>query len=267
MAAANIKPVVILAHGVWHLPLTYEVFLSRLRSSGYEVHTPYFLSCTALRPPNTSLKEDAFLLRRLLEILTNQGKTIILAMHSYGGVVGCNALQGLDAQTRKKQGKAGGVAHLVGLAAHIHPSGLSIFDLVAEMGNEDLIPSAFDIAEDGSCFPVNAEMGLFEGLFNEERKKLMLTLSRATIKTMQDKVQYEGWRDVPLTYVLTTKDPTCFAHYQQRMLDKIQATGVVVDVIKLDTGHRPYLTMTQECVDIIDLVAKKHTSTWSRNRP
>jgi pimeloyl-ACP methyl ester carboxylesterase len=252
--ATDTKPVIVLAHGAWHSPLTYEPFISRLRSSGYEVHAPYFPSCTGQRPPTTSIKEDTQLIRRLLEMLTSQEKTIILVMHSYGGVVGCDALQGFDAITRKKEGKRGGVTHLVGLAAHIHPSGFSIFDLVSEMGNADLIPVAFDIAEDGSCFPKNAELGLFEAFSDAERTKLMLTLSRANIKIMEDKVQYEGWRDVPMTFVFTTKDLTCPAHYQQRMLDKIQAKGVVVDIIKLDTGHSPYLTMTEECVQIIDAV-------------
>lgn len=254
---AQTKPTIVLTHGIWHSPLTYAKLTNRLQSLGYELHAPFLPSCTGSRPPTASLKEDTQLVRRLLEMLTDQGKTIILVMHSYGGVVGCGAVQDLNVNTRKNQGKDGGVAHLVGLAAHLHPKGFGVLDFVREMGNEDLIPLVFDIGADGSCFSGDAKTLLFGGLPVDEQETFMRTLSRANMQSMEDKVQYEGWRDVPLTYVHVTQDMTLPPHYQQRILEKLAERGVRAEVVTMETGHSPYLTMTEECVKVVEGVAKK----------
>ena len=196
-------------------------------------------------------------MRRLVEMLCDQGQTIIMILHSYGGVVGCNALEGLDVKTRAARGLKGGVAHLVAMAAHLHPRGFGILDLVLEMGNEDLIPAAFDIADDGSCMWRDARALLFADLPDEEADALMPTLSRANVDCMKSKVRFEAWRHIAVTYVHTTTDMTLPAHYQKQILAKMEKAGVQVEVVELETGHSPYLTKTDEVVKVVEEVAGK----------
>ncbi|ERF71953.1 hypothetical protein EPUS_06512 [Endocarpon pusillum Z07020] len=244
------KPTIVLTHGIWHSPLTYSKFTSALRAAGYDVHVPFLPSCTGARPPKASLPEDTQLVRRLVEMLCDQGRTVIMVMHSYGGVVGCNALKGLGAK------KGGGVAHLVAVAAHLHPVGFGILDLVREMGNKDLIPVAFDIAPDGSCMSKNVRASLFNDLANEaEANALMRTLSRANLDCMEAKVQFEAWKHIPLTYVHTTADMTLPPHYQKRILEKMEKAKVKAKVVEMDSGHSPYVTKTDELVALVEKVA------------
>ena len=257
--AQSKKPTVVLVHGIWHSPLTYSKFTAALQSAGFEVHVPYLLSCTGERPPTASLPQDVQMVRRLVEMLCDQSRTIIMVMHSYGGAVGCSALEGLDIKARSARGLKGGVAHLVSLAAHIHPQGFAVLDIVKEMGNEDLVPAAFDIAKDGSCMSADARMLLFGGMPEKEADALILTLSRANFDCMESKVQYEAWKYIPITYVHTTTDMTLPVHYQKRILEKMQKAGVKVTVVELETGHSPYATKTKEVVQVIEDLAKMIT--------
>lgn len=258
------KPTIVILHGIWHSPVTFLKFTNALQQEGYEVHIPFFPSCIGARPPIASLPQDTALVRRLVEQLADVGRNIILVMHSYGGVVGCNAIEGLDIKSRKSAGKPGGVVHLVGVAAHIHPKGFSVLDIVRDMGNEDRIPVAIDIAEDGTCFTGNAKMLLFGGIPDDEAAELEKTLSRANINCMEDKVQFEGWRHVPLTYVYTTEDMTLRPNYQQRILEKMEKAGIKAEVVELATGHSAYITKTAELVKVVDDVAKRYTLSRQR---
>lgn len=51
-------------------------------------------------PPNKGLEDDTAALRSTLERLSDDGKNIFLVMHSYGGLVGKNALKGLGCKQR-----------------------------------------------------------------------------------------------------------------------------------------------------------------------
>lgn len=265
-AATTTKPTIVLTHGIWHSPLTYSKFTTALQSAGYDVHVPFLPSCTGARPPTASLAEDTQLVRRLVEMLCDQGRTVIMVMHSYGGIVGCGALEGLDIQSRLQSspgpglngsGGSGGVVHLVGLAAHLHPEGFGVLDLVREMGNEDLIPAAFDIAPDGSCLSGDARALLFGGVPDAEADALLRTLSRANFDCMEAKVAFAAWKHLPVTYVHTTTDMTLPAHYQQRILQKMERAGVKAEVVELETGHSPYVTKTDKVVQVIEEVAQK----------
>lgn len=55
------------------------------------------------------LAEDTAALRDELTTLTDAGKDIIMVVHSYGGMVGTNAVQGFGYADRAAAGQSGGV--------------------------------------------------------------------------------------------------------------------------------------------------------------
>ena len=67
-----------------------------------------------------------------MEPLIDQGKQVIMMLHSAGGFLGAMAIRGLSCEARKKEGKDGGVVKLVFLAGAVwkerhHQGPLPIF--------------------------------------------------------------------------------------------------------------------------------------------
>ena len=81
-------------------------------------------------------------MRSTLKRLADDGKEIVLVVHSYGGLVGQNALVGLGRKQRQAVGKEGGVIIFAYLAAFVAPKGASI---KAMLGGQFLPWMQFDV--------------------------------------------------------------------------------------------------------------------------
>ena len=68
--------------------------------------------------------------RKVLSKVLEYGKDILLLCHSYGGVVGSCAVEGLSTVEREKEGKRGGVKLVVYLSAFMIPKGKSLLDML-----------------------------------------------------------------------------------------------------------------------------------------
>ena len=81
----------------------------------------------------TSHLEDTAIVRKALEsLILSESKTVVLVMHSYGGVAGTNAVSGLEATTRQQRGEKGGIVHCLFLAAFLVPKGNSLIRMFPE---------------------------------------------------------------------------------------------------------------------------------------
>lgn len=122
------KPTVLFIPGAWFKVAAYNIFLSSLRNIGYPVTASEYPS---LNPaPNdhdigcardTSYLRDKF----LLPLVDEQSKDVVLVMHSYGGMPGAGAAQGLSKKLRKRSGKDGGVVGLIMISALVVPPAIS----------------------------------------------------------------------------------------------------------------------------------------------
>lgn len=72
---------------------------------------------TTARAKTASYVEDVHAIRSLLEKLIEEGKEVILAAHSYGGVPACQSVSGFERSKRQSQGKPGGVVHVLFVTA------------------------------------------------------------------------------------------------------------------------------------------------------
>lgn len=66
------------------------------------------------------MKDDVAGIRIHIETILDRGEDILLVLHSAGGFLGSEALQGLDKRTR---GEQPGVVSIVFLAAAVFPEG------------------------------------------------------------------------------------------------------------------------------------------------
>jgi dienelactone hydrolase len=152
------KPTIIIIHGAWHVPQSYDNLVGALECQGYEVHVPRLPSINGARPPNADLFSDSLLIRCSVESLVRAGRVVVALMHSYGGQAGSNALYGLGVETRLAQGLPGGVSQLIYMAGYAVPEGTEMMDKVREFGNMDHVPIAFDFAEDDTCVHRNPKL-------------------------------------------------------------------------------------------------------------
>jgi pimeloyl-ACP methyl ester carboxylesterase len=192
--------------------------------------------------------------RQIVEQLADDGLTIIVVMHSYGGMVGLNALEDLDVQSRAAQGKSGGVAHLIAIAAMIYPKGYDSFDIAREMGVSDML-SWVEFDEDGSNDIKDPKFSCYADVSEEEADVVIKTLSRLDRMSAEHKVKYEAWRVIPLTYILTLQDVIFPVDHQRFLLKKLEEAGHKADVKTFDSSHSPFLSKIPETVKVIEDVA------------
>ncbi|EKG13822.1 hypothetical protein MPH_09003 [Macrophomina phaseolina MS6] len=117
---------------------TLERFYVPLRNAviaaGYEASiTPLLSAGKRDGQPAATMEEDAQHIRKANEALLEQGKDIVLVMHSYGGIPGTQSVEGLLKSEREKTGQAGGVARLVYLTALAPEPGRSLNDVMAPL--------------------------------------------------------------------------------------------------------------------------------------
>ncbi|KAF2730566.1 alpha/beta-hydrolase [Polyplosphaeria fusca] len=254
------RPTIVLLHGGWHKPAHYSKLISALKNEGYEVHSPSLPSMNGSRPPNADLTTDTQLVRGYIESLVEAGRTVLVLMHSYGGVVGTNALYGLGRETRSKQGKAGGIAHLIYMCAYALPEGECLISKVKDMGHEALLDVVFDWSSDMLVTHRDPKAGFigtdFSGtetaVSEAEAKDYVDSLLTWNGKTWHQPSTHAAWREIPVTYLKATKDVTVPLDYQVSMIDLMRKEGTDVKVVEVATGHSPHMTMVKEVVAAVN---------------
>ncbi|KAL9119098.1 MAG: hypothetical protein Q9187_004348 [Circinaria calcarea] len=177
---ATSLPTVVLVHGAWHTPANYETYINALKARGFTVHCPRLPSCNGASPPNASFPEDVACVRDVVKPLVEAGERVVMLLHSYGGAVGTDAVEGLTFSDRKASGQSpGGVIHLLYLCAYILPPGSTIFGIVKEAGMDHLWPQFVDNAADGSTFPKDPVQLFFGGVDPEVVDEALAHLVRS----------------------------------------------------------------------------------------
>lgn len=124
-------PTVVLVPGAWHSPQHYFEFLDLVERAGYDTVSQRNPSCDSLNPNAESAAQDAaFIRNQLLIPLLDAGRTVILAMHSYGGSPGAAAAKGLSQMERIAAGRPGGIIGLVFFCALLAHDGQSLLSLL-----------------------------------------------------------------------------------------------------------------------------------------
>lgn len=126
---ATEKPVFVFAPGAWHDPGCFSLVQDKLHAQGYDTRGVTYPSVGA-EPPTKGLADDAAALRAEIEALADKGRQVIVVVHSYGGLVGAEAVPNLGFKQRRAAGKAGGVTLLVYVTAFVTPKGASILSML-----------------------------------------------------------------------------------------------------------------------------------------
>ncbi len=125
------KPTVVALPGAWHGPEIYDQTFAVLKAKDFTT-IGIALPSVGASPPHTSYKEDLDATRNVLsQLVGKEGKDVVLVTHSYSGMPGTDATQGLGKKEREAKGLKGGVVRIVFVMAFAQLGG---FD--AEEGAE-----------------------------------------------------------------------------------------------------------------------------------
>lgn len=107
------KPTIFFIHGAWHSPKHFQPVRELLESEGYPTECPCQPTFNAIPP--TSLDDDVKAIQSELDkLIEEQGKDVTVVMHSYGGVVGTEAVhESLGKKARESNSLPGGVLRLL----------------------------------------------------------------------------------------------------------------------------------------------------------
>ena len=121
------KPTIVFVPGAFHTSVHFEPMSALLNEASFPT-TTVDLPTTA-RARTASYKDDVYAVRSVLETLVKEGgKEVVVALHSYGGVPGCQTISGLERSRRKAEGRPGGVIHVLFIAALLVEQGQKLAD-------------------------------------------------------------------------------------------------------------------------------------------
>jgi hypothetical protein len=117
------KPIFVLLHGAWHSPKCWHRLIEELDKSGYSAVAPAMPS-SGSSPAVLDWSQDVDTIRNTVSDLINDtGNDIVVVMHSFSGMTGGTALEGLDKESRVSKGLKGGVIRLIYIVAFLVPEG------------------------------------------------------------------------------------------------------------------------------------------------
>ncbi len=106
------KPTILLIPGAWHKPTHYSALRDELEKNSYPTtcHGLPSIDCSDASQ-HTAQTDADFIRAQLLLPLLEEGKRVIVAMHSYGGLPGSAAAYGLSEEERRGKGKQSSLQH------------------------------------------------------------------------------------------------------------------------------------------------------------
>jgi hypothetical protein len=134
---------IVLVQGSFQIPLVYKKLSDGLNRNGYVTVHPELPSCSSTKDndfPSKTLDDDTRAVKKALEqLVVNEGRKVVVVMHSYGGLVGSNSIsEELSFSHRKAAGRPGGVIHLFYFAAFVLDEHQSVLGTFGESPNNDV---------------------------------------------------------------------------------------------------------------------------------
>ena len=130
MTTPTQKPTIVIVPGSFSTPEFYETFVSYLSGHNYEVQVISLPSVGGKTA--TTMTDDAAAIQAVTTKLADEGKDIVVVMHSYGGIPGTESAHGLGKKEREASGKKAGIVALVYVAALLVKPGMSLGSTTGE---------------------------------------------------------------------------------------------------------------------------------------
>ena len=237
------KPTVVFVPGAWHSPEAFTAVSGPLEAAGYTTVGVKLASVGAPKPLS-GFEPDVANARAAIQKACDADQDVVIFMHSYGGVVGSECFKGLTKTERRKEGKTGGVAHLIYCCAFVLPEGVSLYNALQ---NKPL--PWFQISEDEmTVTPATPEKIFYNDLDEKTAKEWTAKLRVMSHEVFSSEVTYAGWKHVPATYLYCEQDNAIPLFAQKGMVEN---SGVEWRTESFDASHSPFLSIPDKVVEAI----------------
>ncbi|KAI0897139.1 alpha/beta-hydrolase [Annulohypoxylon nitens] len=232
---AQKNPVLVFSPGAWHTPDFFEPTTSPLREAGYTYDLISLPSVGAeLRSPPQipqNFDPDVAAIRGTVTKHLDSGHDVILIVHSYSGVVGSEAVVGLDRASRSHLGKSTAVTHLIYVAALVIPAGVRLL--------------AFR--------PAQKLDEVFYGMCSKEQREFVMKSLRSQAKGVftNSEVRHTAWRVIPSTYIRARDDPLF------DFMKEPPEGHRFGEVLEVPGDHFPFVSAAEETVAAIKGVVER----------
>ncbi|KAI0471969.1 alpha/beta-hydrolase [Xylariaceae sp. FL0804] len=249
MTTTTDKPIILLAHGAWHVPSLYDPLKHALSVRGYELLVPQ-LATMGTEKTGVSWDADVSMLVETAKPLFEQGKDVFLLGHSYGGIPSCIATQGNGVEDRRTAGKSGGFSQIAFLCAFAMPA----------KGESVLTISG------GNWLPwhrvIEHSTGGKQLFVNEKAKDLLYNdfspdQAEATFKSLVP-CSYEAFSTgvtfavpdvtIPKTFIVCEGDALFPPDYQRAVAS---ACGPDLQQVSVSGGHSSFASVPEELADVL----------------
>lgn len=238
------RPLIVLVHGAWHGAWCWATLQAELDGRGVASLAIDLPGHGASILPFGDLHADA---QYVVDVVASLATPVVLVGHSYGGAVITEAAHRLGS------GPTSRVRHLVYLAAFCLDAGESVMDIARHESGGQVELGAAMIAIDGGLSvldPEKAAPALYGDCDARTVSAALARLCPQPLATMLQPASGAPWRQVPSTYVVCTRDRSVHPGHQEYMAARC------TNVVRLDTDHSPFLSMTKQTADVISGVAQ-----------
>ncbi|BAE59602.1 unnamed protein product [Aspergillus oryzae RIB40] len=245
------KPTVVFVPGAWLVPEFYRPFLEAVQAAGFPTYTAELPSLDPVDPTATDCATDAASIRRLVfSLVEDEGRDVVLVMHSYASMPGGAAAVGLSKSERVQQEKKGGVLGLVCMGAFLVPEGVSC----AGTQGGNLPPwILLDQPSTGLNIPDQPEKTFAADVSEEQALAISSVIKPHASLAFFSAQPSPAWADPAytgrLSYVVTTEDLAVPKVSQYGMMS---GTGQNWHVREIESSHcAPFITKVAESVGIL----------------
>ncbi|KAF2993668.1 hypothetical protein E8E13_000678 [Curvularia kusanoi] len=237
------KPTILLVPGAWMPSEQFDSLKNLLARENYESITVDHPS-VGNEPADQTLDTDVANLRNTLTQLIDQdGKEVVLLLHSYGGIVGSCASEGFGTKQRADEGKRGGITAIIFVTAFLLQVGENLLDKLG--GNW---PAWMDIRDSKVYIDQAPEIG-FPDLPQDEQKSWHARLTYTAVGAFEGTLTYEPWSQIPCAYFICENDTQLLPPFQEAMAVSIGAT-----IHRITGGHNPFLSVSDQILKGIESV-------------
>lgn len=263
------KPTIFFVHGAWHQPAHMTPIMDMLEADGYPCVCPqqpsFNLPSAQMR--DFPMTRDAAAIRGALDkLIVEEERTVLVVLHSYGGVVGTEAVDAsLGIRARAAKGEKGGVLRLVYMCAFILPAESSLGDAFGgklppiiktevrcSLCCQLRYLNNFPVAQpDGSCMMIDGRTRFYDQLDDAEAAKWLALCKPGPASAQLWRLSYTAYMHHPLSYIVAGEDRALLPEIQWNMIQGCRNNGLEVDVHELAADHSPWLCKTEELAAIL----------------
>ena len=280
---------IILVPGAFYNPDYFSTFQAQLEKLGFHTIAIALPSVGSDDPASCSAQKDADFIRNTAIVpLVDEGKQVVILMHSYGAIPVSAAARGLGEEQRSREGLQGGVVGLIHISAFLAPADTTP---LAAMGGS--FPPEFAVIEGVSNTSTILDIHSAHVHLFIQQDQIHITIPGAIYGFYNDlpQAEAEAWASKLLTLSVhvTTSQLEHTAHTTSEFATRrafiycekdnalplviqkawVEAAGIGQEYTALmPSGHSPFLSMPDTLAEVVVVtqIGKCGASTAAANR-